>query len=394
MSRADEICPRPDPVPPSKTVPHSTPIYLTSVWSCESPEQADAILGKQLPGYVYQRDANPNSDLLAAKCRELHAAEQTILTSSGMAALATVVLSQLRPGDHLLLSRHLYGKTTQLMGDECARWGIDHTRVDSTNLTAVAESMTPRTRLVVVETIANPRLQVADLQQIATLCRSRNAKLLVDNTFATPYLCRPLEWGADFVMESVSKMMNGHSDVMLGLLAGRTADWSRVAQTVSTWGLASSPFEAWLSARGLATLSVRMERACDNALAIARFLTHAKEVVSVDYPGLPQHPQHELAKRQFAGRFGSIVTFHLRGGRKAADAFIAAARDIPFCPSLGEVSTTLSHPESTSHRGLTADARRELGIDGGTLRLSVGIESHSQIEHRLQEALGAVASCT
>ena len=147
-----------------------------------------------------------------------------------------------------------------------------------------------------------------------------------DNTFATPHLCRPLEWGADFVMESVSKMMNGHSDVMLGLLCGKSADWSRVHQTVSTWGLASSPFEAWLSMRGLATLAVRMDRACDNAMAVAKLLSQSKQITSVDYPGLPQHPQHDLAQSQFEGRFGSIVTIHLRGGRKAADAFIAAAQ--------------------------------------------------------------------
>ena len=188
-------------------------------------------------------------------------------------------------------------------------------------------------------------------------------------------------------MESVSKMMNGHSDVMLGLLCGRAADWERVPVALSAWGLASSAFDAWLSCRGLATLHLRMDRACDNAQQAAEFLAQQPAVARVDYPGLPQHPHHALAARQCGGRFGSIVTFHLRGDRPAADAFIRAARRIPFCPSLGEVSTTLSHPESTSHRAMTPAQRTALGISGGTIRLSLGVESADFIRAALAEGL-------
>jgi cystathionine beta-lyase/cystathionine gamma-synthase len=182
--------------------------------------------------------------------------------------------------------------------------------------------------------------------------------------------------------------MNGHSDVVLGLLVGREAVWQRVSQVLSAWGLASSPFDCWLAARGLATAHLRIARACENALAAAEFLqSQSKRVEQVFYPGLETHSQHDLARRQLSGGFGTIVSFNLAGGRPAADRFIAAAKQIPFCPSLGELSTTLSHPETTSHRGMTAEQRAALGITGGTIRLSVGTESAEFVQDNLREGL-------
>jgi cystathionine beta-lyase/cystathionine gamma-synthase len=326
---------------------------------------------------------------LAGKCRDLHAAETAAVTSSGMAALALALLSQMQAGDHVIVSSMMYGKSSFLFGQEAARLGMSCTVVDPTDCRAVARAATPATRLIVVETIANPRLAVADVSALAEVAHQHSALLLVDNTFATPVLCRPLTLGADLVMESMTKMMNGHSDLTLGLLCGRQANWGRVSTVSSAWGLASSPFDCWLAYRGLATLHLRMERACANALRAAEFLKGRKEVAAVDYPGLSDHPQHELAVRQFQGHFGSIVTVHLSGGRSAAETFISRARRIPFCPSLGEVSTTLSHPESTSHRGFSPDDRRALGITGGTIRLSCGVESPEFIVEALAEGLQA-----
>ncbi len=386
-----DICPRPELIGPQPTQPLTAPIYPTSVWICSSTDQADRMLSGAEPGYVYQRDRHPNADLFAAKCRELEAAEEVAITSSGMAALALVILSQSQPGDHLVVSNMSYGRSQQLLTREASRFGISSTLVDTCDLAAVFTAMTDRTKLVVVETIANPRLQVADLAALADMAHHRGAQLLVDNTFATPVLCRPLSLGADWVMESVSKLMNGHSDVMLGLLGGWRRNWERVPLVSSAWGLSSAPFDCWLAARGLATMHLRVERACDNAVRAAEFLAGQAGVELVDYPGLPSHPQHALAARQFGGRFGSIVTFRLKGGRPAANAFVMAATRIPFCPSLGEVSTTLSHPESTSHRGLTPDAREALGISGGTIRLSVGIESPEFVRDALSEGLRGVA---
>ncbi len=390
--RPDEICPRIDEPPPQPTRPAAAPIYPASVHVCESTDQAEGLLAGSLPGYVYQRDGHPNADLFGEKCRQLHGAERVAVASSGMAALALAVLSQLETGDHIVVSNQLYGRSSLLLQQESARLGIESTEVDTCNLHETAEAFHVKTRLLVVETIANPLLRVADIASLAELCHSHGAKLLVDNTFATPVLCRPMSLGADFVLESVSKIMNGHSDVMLGVLCGREKDWERVPLVLSAWGLASSPFDCWLAARGLATLHLRVQRAAENAARAADFLRGESKVERVEFPGLPEHPDHALARRQFDGGFGYVVTFHLRGGRAAADAFIAAAKRIPFCPSLGETATTLSHPESTSHRGMSPRDRQSLGITGGTIRLSCGLESSDSVIEALVEGLSALGA--
>jgi cystathionine beta-lyase/cystathionine gamma-synthase len=390
MIRPDDLCPRPQPLPPMATTPHAPPIYPTSVWVCESAQQADDLLAGREAGYVYQRDAHPNAWLLAEKCRQLHGAEQAAITASGMGALAAALLSQLQTGDHCIVGSRMYGKTHVLFGGEGARLGIETSIADTCDLKAVEAAIRRNTKLVVAETIANPLLEVADIAALADIGHRHKARLLIDNTFASPILCQPLALGADLVMESLTKTMNGHSDVVLGLLCGRDDAWQRVPQVMSAWGLSSSPFDCWLAERGLATAHLRIERACENALAAAKFLqTQRKLVEAVHYPGLADHPQHALARQQFGERFGTIVSFNLAGGRPAADAFIAAAKRIPFCPSLGELSTTLSHPETTSHRGLTADERTALGITGGTIRLSVGTESASFIVEALREGLAS-----
>jgi cystathionine beta-lyase/cystathionine gamma-synthase len=351
------------------------------------------MLGGKLPGYVYQRDGHPNAYLLAEKCRQLHGADRAAIAASGMGALAAALLSQMKAGDHCVVGIRAYGKTHVLFGAEGSRLGIEMTAVNTCDLKATAAAFKPNTKLLLAETIANPLLEVADIAALAEIAHRRQAVLLIDNTFASPILCRPLDFGADLVMESLTKTMNGHSDVILGLLCGGEAAFERVPAVISAWGLSSSPFDCWLAERGIATAHLRIERACENALAAAQFLQSQKNQIDrVHYPGLPAHPQHAMAKKQFTGRFGTIVSFNLAGGRPAANAFIAAAKQIPFCPSLGELSTTLSHPETTSHRGLTADQRTALGITGGTIRLSVGTESAEFIRESLAEGLRGVTS--
>lgn len=390
--KPDDFLPRPDRVQPLATHPHATPLYLTSVWECESPAQADAMLGGQEPGYVYQRDGHPNAAALAAKLNELEQAPHGVVVASGMAAISAALLATVGQGDHVVTASRVYGKTLQLLNVEGARLGITLSVVDTNDLAAVAAAMTDRTKLLLAETIANPLLQVADLAALAEIAHRGGARLLVDNTFASPLVCRPMELGADFVMESLTKTLNGHSDVLLGYLGGRTDIWPRVKQVVSAWGFSASPFDCWLAARGLATAHLRIERACQNALHAAEFLSQRREVERVEYPGLPTNSAHALAKKQFVCQgdscpFGTMVAFQLKGGRPAADKFIAAAKDIPFCPSLGELSTTLSHPETTSHRGLTSQGRADLGITGGTIRLSVGTETAAHIRSALTNAL-------
>jgi cystathionine beta-lyase/cystathionine gamma-synthase len=390
METPDDLCPRPQRVPLGPTTPHAPPIYLSSVYECRDPDQADALLGGREEGFVYARDGHPNACALAEKCRQLHGSERAAIASSGMGALAAILLSQLEPGDHVVMSNQLYGRTLALVAVEARRLGILSTAVDATNLDQVRAVIMPATKLVVVETISNPLVRVANLAALAELAHSAGAALLADNTLAGPTVCRPHEFGADWVMESMTKTMNGHSDVVLGLLGGPEAQWERVPVVLSTWGLAASPFDCWLALRGLGTLGVRMERACASALAVAEMLATENRVEAVYYPGLAQHPDHVLAGRQFGDRFGSMVSFTLKGGTPAAAAFMKAAARIPFCPSLGELSTTLSHPESTSHRGLSAAARAALGITGGTIRLSVGIESTPAVIEAVQAGLAGM----
>ncbi len=389
MESPDDLCPRTEHLPASPTRPHAPPLYLSSVWECADLDEADTILGGASPGYVYARDGHPNADMLAEKCRKLHDAERAIITSSGMSALALALLAWLEPRNHVVVSNQLYGRTATLFTVEAARWGIAHTLVDPTDLRQVRAALTDRTKLLVVETISNPLLRVVDLAALAELAHAAGATLLTDNTFAGPVVCRPAAFGADWVMESLTKSMNGHSDVILGLLCGREAHWSRVPAASSTWGVNPGPLECWLTLRGLGTLALRVDRACANARAVAECLAGSRGIAAVHYPGLDTHPDHALAARQFGGRFGSMVTFTLNGGERAAAAFIKAARPIPFCPSLGELATTLSHPASTSHRGISPTVREALGIDSGTIRLSVGIESPESIVAAIRAGLAA-----
>ncbi len=390
--KPEDIGPRPGRVAPQPTEPLNPPIYLSSVYRCENPTQADAMLGGQTPGHVYIRDGHPNAELLAEKCRLLHGAERAAIVASGMSALAVALLAHCRHGDRIIVGRQLYGRSHRLLIDEAARLGVTATQVETTDLAATAAALGRGATLLVVETITNPLLRVADLTRLAGMAHAAGARLVVDNTFASPALCQPLALGADLVVESLTKIMNGHSDVLLGLLCGREAAWARVPGVIATWGFTAAPFDCWLAERGLGTLHLRMERAAANALAAAKFLCGRGEIESVSYPGLSEHPDHRLAERQLGGRFGSIVAFTLHGGAAAATQFIAAAKNIPFCPSLGELSTTLTHPESTSHRGMPPADRQALGIHGGTIRLSVGVESPAFVLAALAEGVDAVAT--
>jgi cystathionine beta-lyase/cystathionine gamma-synthase len=388
----DDICPRPDVPPATPTSPLASPIYPAAVYRCDDPDQADRLLGGAEAGYVYSRDRNPNSDVLAEKVRMLHGAERAAICSSGMAASSAIAFAELQAGDQVVVGDMMYGRTLVLLA-ELGRMGVTHTTVDACNPAAVKSALSDKTKLVWVETITNPLVRVVDVATLAEVCRSAGGgrvRLVVDNTFASPVLCRPLALGADFVYESLTKIMNGHSDVLLGTVCASAARWPRVPSVIATYGLSAAPFDCWLATRGIGTLALRADRASANALVAAEFLAGRNECAKTYYPGLTTHPDHELAKRQFGGRFGSMLSFTLRGDRPAAERFIAAAKQIPFCPSLGDLSTTLSHPQSTSHRGLSESERRRLGIFGGTIRLSVGIESPEAIIAALTEGLAAV----
>lgn len=379
--------------------PSSPPIQLATVHACRTTSEADYLLEEPGRGYVYQRDGHPNADDLARSCAELHGGEEASITSSGMAALASVVLAHLTQGDHVVASEQLYGKTFSLLESEGARFGIECTRTDINDLETFRSAFRPNTKLVVIETISNPQLRVAQIDALARISREAGALLLVDNTFATPAVCQPLTLGADLVMESLTKLMNGHGDVTLGCVVGAAAVMSRMHDVVTTWGLGADPFSCWLAGRGLKTLSLRVEQANRTALQVAEFLDSQAAVTQVDFPGLVSHPDHDLAKRilrettldarNSASLFGNMVTFRLAGGEQSADRLFAST-DIPFFPSLGDTSTSFSHPVSTSHRRIAPEMRQRLGIDGGTVRLSVGIESSEWVIQALGKGLVAL----
>lgn len=356
--------------------PQSEPIELTGVWQIDDPKSADGILSGAEPGYVYRRDGHPNATSLGGILRRIHQADEAILTAQGMSALAAAALAILSPGDSVVIGQPVYGKSTYLFATEMARWNIRVLQVPANDEAAWIKALSEGPKLALIETITNPRMSVPDIAWIAKHCRSAGTVLMVDNTFATPLLCQPLNLGADLVMESLTKLVCGHSDAMLGLLCGRKEVWSRIASVVSTFGLASSPLDCWLTRRGLATLPVRLDVACKNAQHLAEGLSNHPSIQSIDYPGLTSHPHHEIARRQFQGRFGNMMTIHLSEHLfNDATSFIRKIRaSVPFCPSLGENQTTLSHPASTSHRAFSPAELSSMGISQRTLRISVGIE--------------------
>lgn len=363
-------------------------LYPSAVYRCSDPQQAAQLLAGELPGFVYRRTAHPNANMLAAKCQALHNADQALICGSGMAALSVALLGSVQQGDHLVISDRLYGQSLGLCTQELTRLGVEVAVVNTHDLEQVRAAMTDRTRLVFAETITNPMLRVSPIAELAEVAHAHGARLLIDNTFATPLLCAPIPLGADLVVESLTKMVNGHSDVILGMVAGTSSACERLPGVLTAWGFDSSPFDCWLALRGIGTLAVRMEKACQNALALAQFLEEKQ--LTVAYPGLTQHPDHAQAAQLLRGGFGTLVTFTIPGGLAAAGKFIqAVAEEIPFSPSLGDLSTTLSHPASTSHRLLPPAQRQAIGIDDGTLRISVGLESFEWLQAAFERGLAA-----
>ncbi|MDP1562151.1 MAG: PLP-dependent transferase [Pirellulaceae bacterium] len=393
----DDVCLSNPPAPTLSTHPSSPAIFLAATYACSDPDQANRILGGDEFGFAYQRDAHPNGLRLAEKFRLLHHADQALVTNSGMAALSAIVLHQLRAGDHCLISRYLYGRSSVLIQQELPKFGIESTEFDPTDLESVRRNVRRgQTKLLLVETIANPLLQVADLPGLVALGREYGFQVAVDNTFATPYWCRPLELGVDWVWESVSKMLNGHSDLMMGMVCGKDEHWGRIRQMASTWGLGAAPWDCFLAERGLTTFGLRIERASQNAGLAARYLVEHNDVKQVFYPGLPHHPTQanlkSIANTKAASDSpndvaGNVVSFELDLQQRSVEQFIATS-GILYFPSLGECSTTLSHPCSSSHRHLSENQQRALGISPGTIRLSFGIEAFDTLREKIRAGLG------
>jgi cystathionine gamma-synthase len=374
--------------PLGSSQPAAPPLFAAAVYQLPNLDALEQISSGAAPGFIYARDQHPNGVELEAKLARLEGANWAIVAGSGMAALGLACLAALAPGERLLVSDQLYGRTTQLATLELPRLGIACDVVDTLDVQAVAAAMDQSAvppRLLIVETITNPLMRVTPVAALAALCRERGVKLLVDNTFAAPLLCRPLELGATWVVESLTKLIAGHSDVTLGLLAGNDDSETRLRHLRSVWGFQGAPFDCWLTLRGLETFALRQAAACRNAAHLADWLAAQAAVARVRYPGC-EPADRPLVEALLGGRGGTMLSFELAGGREAVKRFLVRGA-IPFCPSLGDVRTTCSYPAATSHRYVPEDEKTRLGITPGLVRLSVGCEPIEDLQTRLCAAL-------
>jgi len=368
-------------------------IHLSSVSTFRDLQHVDRVWSGAEGGHVYGRSGTPNVQSLEAAVARLEGAEAALACSSGMAAITTALMAAAGPGGAILAGRDLYGGTLQLLAEDLRAWGYRVELVDRSDPTLLAEAARRCSPDVIfTEVLTNPRVRVVDLPGVAQVARQAGARLVVDATFASPILCRPLEFGADVVVHSATKYLSGHADVVAGVAAGPGELIRRAAAFCERLGTSLDPFTAWLTLRGLATLELRVRRQCENAQRVARYLAVNPAVARVDYAGLPSDPDFDLACRILAEGVGGMLAFDLVGGEAAVERFIAGLRIIHFAPSLGDIKTTVSYPVRTSHRGLDPETLARLGVGPGLVRMSVGIEDAGDLIDDLDRALAPLTA--
>ena len=373
----------PDPQTGSLT----TPLYQTSTFVFQSAEQGAARFAGEEPGYIYTRLGNPTQAALEEKIADLERGEAGLAFGSGMAAISAVLMALVSAGDHVLYGDAIYGCTYDFLHEVIGRYGVQATPVDCSRSDLVEAAITDKTKVLILESPANPTMKMANIRALAEICHRRGVTLVVDNTFMSPYLQRPLELGADVVVHSATKYIGGHGDVIAGLAVGRKEFIDTVRMTtLKNVGGIIGPFEAWLLLRGLKTLHVRLDRHCDNAMKVARFLEAHPAVARVYYPGLESHPQYELACRQLDGP-GGIIAFELKGGLEAGRRLMNSLKLCHVAVSLGDADTLIQHPASMTHAVVPPEARLQMGITDGLVRISVGLEDASDIIADLAQGL-------
>jgi O-succinylhomoserine sulfhydrylase len=368
---------------------HSEALFLTSSYVFSSAQEAaDRFSGEQ-PGNVYSRYTNPTVRAFQERMAALEGAESAVATASGMAAILSTCIALLQAGDHILCSRSVFGTTTVLFTKYLQKFGVTVSFVNPVDYAAWEAGFTERTRLVFVETPSNPLCDVVDIQRLADISHARNALLVVDNCFCTPALQKPQEFGADLIIHSATKYIDGQGRCLGGLVAGPAALVDEVLGFIRSAGPTLSPFNAWVFLKGLETLRLRMDAHSANALQLAEWLQAQPQVERVYYAGLPDHPGHELARKQQRG-FGGVLSFQVRGGREAAWKVIDSARILSLTANLGDSKSTIVHPATTTHGRLTPEQKAEAGITENLIRISVGLEDVADIQADLQRGFAAL----
>ncbi|PHI09045.1 methionine gamma-lyase [Fusobacterium polymorphum] len=365
------------------------PIYQTSTFIFDSAEQGGRRFALEEAGYIYTRLGNPTTTVLENKIAALEEGETAVATSSGMGAISSTLWTVLKAGDHVVTDKTLYGCTFALMCHGLTRFGIEVTFVDTSNLDEVKNAMKENTRVIYLETPANPNLKIVDLEALSKLAHTNpNTLVIVDNTFATPYMQKPLKLGADIVVHSVTKYINGHGDVIAGLVITNKelADQIRFVGLKDMTGAVLGPQDAYYIIRGMKTFEIRMERHCKNAKKVVEFLNKHPKIERVYYPGLETHPGHEIAKKQMKD-FGAMISFELKGGFEAGKTLLNNLKLCSLAVSLGDTETLIQHPASMTHSPYTKEEREAAGITDGLVRLSVGLENVEDIIADLEQGL-------
>jgi O-succinylhomoserine sulfhydrylase len=365
---------------------HSEALFLTSSYVFDSAAQAAARFIGAEPGNIYSRFTNPTVTMFEERLAALEGAEQCVATASGMSAILACCMGLLKSGDHIVASRSIFGSTVNLFGTIFKRFGVDTTFVSATDVNEWEVAVRPNTRLFFLETPSNPLTEISDIAGIAAVAKLHDVLLAVDNCFCTPVLQRPLELGADIVIHSATKYLDGQGRVLGGAVLGSKKVMEPIYQFLRTAGPTMSAFNAWIFLKGMETLKIRMDAHSANALSVAQWLEAQANVARVYYPGLPSHPQHQLAmKQQKTG--GGIVSFEVKGGREEAWRLIDSTHMISITANLGDTKTTLTHPATTTHARITQEARDAAGISEGLLRIAVGLETVSDIQSDLARGL-------
>jgi methionine-gamma-lyase len=365
----------------------NVPIYQTSTFAFKDAAHGASLFAGEQDGFIYTRIGNPTIRAFEDNVAELENGYGGIATGSGMGAVSTVFFALLSSGDHLISTDSVYGPSRGLVENYLSRFGISGSFVNTSKLEDIQAAFRPQTRVIYIETPSNPSMLVTDIKAVAEKAHAHGCLLVVDNTFASPYLQKPLDLGADVVLHSVTKFLNGHADIVGGVIVTKTMElYKRIRPVMVNFGCNMDPHQAYLVLRGIKTLGIRVERAQQNAMAIARWLEKHPKVAWVRYIGLESHPQHELAKKQMSG-FGSMISFELKGGLEAGRRVMNAVRLATLAVSLGGVETLIEHPASMTHAGMSRDDRMAAGITDGLVRYSVGIEDVDDLIADLEQAL-------